>query len=155
RKAVKFLLEHALTTPHKLLQPALVNRFKYFGVADDVMGQQRALLQSLLSGRRCRQMMDAEVLAPEQAYTVMQLLTDVQDGVWGEVKAEAPKVDVCRRGLQRAYLDHVKNELNPKEVPAVRPLPPDGDDVGRLAGAGNRGTDFRAVARAALGELAR
>src|SRR4029077_5223045 len=29
RAAVKFLAENAFTTPHSLLQPALVNRFKY------------------------------------------------------------------------------------------------------------------------------
>src|SRR5207253_4016033 len=78
QEAVRFLLDNAFTTPKKLLQPAVVNRFKYFGVADEVTDQQRALLANLLSGRRFHQMMDAEVVAPEGAYTAMEFLTDVQ-----------------------------------------------------------------------------
>jgi hypothetical protein len=154
QEAVRFLLEHAFTTPRKLLQPALVNRFKYFGVAEDVMSQQQALLTNLLSGRRFHQMMDAEVTNPEQAYTAMEFLTDVQNGVWSEVKAPQPTVDVCRRHLQRAYLEHLKNELNPKETATVRQVLPGNEDLMRLFGATNRDTDFRAVARAALRDLA-
>jgi hypothetical protein len=152
QQAVRFLVDHAFCTPKKLLQPALVNRFKYFGVADDVMNQQKALLESLLSGRRFHQMMDAEALAPATAYTAVEYLNDVQDGVWSELKASPTAVEVCRRHLQRAYLDHLKNELNPKET-TTRPVFPGGDES-RIFSATNRDTDFRAVARAALHDLA-
>src|SRR5262249_7384987 len=101
QQAVRFLIDHAFCTPKKLLQPALVNRFKYFGVADDVMNQQKALLENLLSGRRFHQMMDAEALAPDKAYTAIEFLNDVQDGIWSELKASPPTVEVCRRHLQR------------------------------------------------------
>jgi hypothetical protein len=151
--AVRFLMDNAFCTPKKLLQPALVNRFKYFGVADDVMGQQKALLDSLLSGRRFHQMMDAETLAPDKAYSAMEFLGDVQDGVWSELKASQPVVGVCRRHLQRAYLDHLKSELNAKDAPTGRVIFPGGDDSGIFT-ASNRDTDFRAVARAALHDLA-
>ncbi len=153
QEAVRFLLDNAFTTPKKLLQPAIVNRFKYFGVADEVMDQQRALLTSLLSGRRFHQLMDAEVLAPEGAYTAMAFLTDVQDGVWSELKVSHAQIDVCRRKLQRAYLEHLKNEMYPKDSAGPRPISR-GDDSGVLFGASNRDTDFRAVARAALKDLA-
>jgi hypothetical protein len=152
KEAVRFLLEHAFTTPRKLLQPAIVNRFKYFGVADEVANQQKGLLESLLGGRRFHQMMDAEVIAPERTYTAMEFLTDVQDGVWSELKHSQPQIDVCRRRLHRAYLDHLKNELNPKETSGVRGIP-GGDESLRVLLAGTRETDFRAVARAALKEL--
>ena len=140
QKAVQFLLDNAFTTPKKLLQPAIVNRFEYLGVADAVTNQQSFLLASLLSGTRFRQMMDAEVLAPKDAYTAMQFLTDVQDGIWSELKSERPQIDACRRKLQRAYLEQLKNEILPKEA-AGRPT------------ADKTATDFRAVARAALKDL--
>src|SRR5262249_5451990 len=144
----------------KLLQPGIVNRFSYYGVANQIMNQQKGLLQSLLSSRRFQLLMDAEVIDAKQSYSAMQFLTDVQNGVWSEVVSQAqtsapePVVDVCRRSLQRAYLEHLKNELNPKDSPAVsipRPILP--DDDGLFSGS-NRGTDFRAVARAALRTLA-
>ncbi|HEX5271927.1 MAG TPA: zinc-dependent metalloprotease [Gemmataceae bacterium] len=153
RAAVRFLTENAFSTPGKLLQPALVNRFKYFGVADDVMAQQKSLLVNLLSGRRFHQMMDAEVLAPDKSYTAMEFLGDVQNGVWSELQVSQPTIGVCRRQLQRAYLEHLKNELNPKEATGGRVAFPADEDM-RVYTAGSRDTDFRAVARAALHTLA-
>ena len=49
-------------TPTKLLNPAIVNRFNYIGVANDVTAQQTGLLRSLLGGGRIRRLMDAELL---------------------------------------------------------------------------------------------
>jgi hypothetical protein len=140
QEAVRFLLDNAFTTPKKLLQPSIVNRFEYLGVADAVTNQQSFLLASLLSGQRFRLMMDAEVLAPGDVYTAMQFLTDVQDGIWSELKAEHPQIDACRRKLQRAYLEQLKNEISPTQA------------AGRFT-AGNSDTDFRAVARTALKDL--
>ena len=140
QEAVKFLLDNAFATPKKLLQPALLNRFQYLGVADAVTNQQLGVLYRLLSPGRFRQLMDAEVLAPADAYTAIQFLTDVQDGLWGELKVDAPQIDPVRRRLQRAYLSQLKNAVDPEEV------------SGRLTP--NTGTtDFRPVARAALKEL--
>jgi hypothetical protein len=155
QEAVKFLLDNAFTTPKKLLQPELVNRFKYFGVADDIMSQQKSLLNGMLNGRTFHQMMDNEVLAPDKAYTALEYLTDITDGVWSELKTSQPSVDVCRRSLQRAYLERLKNELNPKEAAGPRPGFPGGGDLAALFGATNRETDFRAVARVTLSELAK
>jgi hypothetical protein len=153
-EAVRFLLEHAFTTPRKLLQPAIVNRFAYFAVADQVMNQQKSLLQGLLSGRRFQLLMDAEVIGPEKAYSSMQFLSDVQDGVWSELSISQPLVDVCRRYLQRAYLEHIKNELAPKPAAPAAPIARRGDEPPpRVFSATTQGTDFRAVARAALRTL--
>jgi hypothetical protein len=154
REAVKFLMENALTTPKKLLQPAIINRFKYFGVADAVMNQQKTLLDSLLSGRRFKLLMDAEALQPDKAYAAIDFLKDVQDGVWSEFKDASPKVDVVRRSLQRAYLDHLKAELTKKDTAAAPFIPPGGED-GPALPVSSSGTDFRGVARAALRELQR
>jgi Met-zincin/Domain of unknown function (DUF5117)/Domain of unknown function (DUF5118) len=157
KDAVRFLLANAMTTPTKVLNPAIVNRFKYLGVADDVIAQQRALLESLLGQKRIRLLMDAEILSPDNAYTALELVNDVQDGLWSELKTESPKVDVCRRALQRAYVEILKKELvAPKEeeakpvpAPAPMPMPVPAD----AEPAPNRNTDLRAVARAALTDL--
>src|SRR5262249_43266984 len=102
QEAGRVLVGHAFTTPTKLLSPGIVNRFQYTGVAGDVMGQQRTLLASLLSQARIRRLMDAEIIHGDKAYSALNLLSDLQDGVWVELKTDAPKVDVCRRTLQRA-----------------------------------------------------
>jgi hypothetical protein len=150
RVAVKFLLENALTTPKKLLQPAIINRFKYFGVADAVMNQQKALMQSLLSGRRFKLLMDSEAMQPDKSYAAIDFLKDVQDGLWSELKDANPKVDVVRRSLQRAYLEHIKSELTKKDAAPAQFIPPGGEDGIPTTNASTQQTDFRAVARAAL-----
>jgi hypothetical protein len=145
KQAVRFLNEHAFATPHRLLDPAIVNRIKYTGVAADVAAQQKALLQSLLSGNRMRRLMDEELLLGDKAYTVMELMSDVQDGVWSELKMSQPKVDVLRRNLQRAYLEQLKSELLPaKEEGGKSPL---------LSTSDSSGTDCRAAARFLLRAL--
>jgi hypothetical protein len=155
QKAVKFLLDNAFQTPKRLIDPALVNRFKYTGVADEVIGQQRSLLTNLLGGRRFRLLLDAEVVNSEKSYSAIQLLNDVQEGIWSELKVSQPAVDAIRRGLHRSYLDHIKTELSPRE-PAAAPQPTRrrGGDL-TLTRSDTKGTDFRAVARAALQDLAK
>src|SRR5262249_53648373 len=92
------------------------------------------------------------------AYSAVLFLNDVQDGVWNELKGKEPLIDVIRRQLQRNYLDHLRNELMPKEstVSALPgrergPMPP--DELPILGRASSKSTDFRAVARDALHEL--
>jgi hypothetical protein len=141
--AVKFLTERAFTTPTKLLNPAILNRFKYTGVANDISAQQKGLMASLLSGSRVRRLQDEELLQGDKAYTVTELVADVQNGIFSELTSEKPKIDVLRRGLQRAYIDHLKNEVAPAK---------DSSGPGPVASDAS-GTDFRAVARVALTRL--
>jgi enamine deaminase RidA (YjgF/YER057c/UK114 family) len=145
KAAVKFLNDNAFTTPAKLLNPAIVNRFKYTGLANDVGGSQKALMQSLLSGSRIRRLMDEELLQNGSAYTVTELVNDVQDGIFSELTATTPKIDVLRRNLQRAYLDHLKAELMPAKESGSGPIFTGGSDSGS--------SDFRAVARLSLQRL--
>jgi hypothetical protein len=147
KEAVRFLLNNALTTPKKLLNPAIISQFRYSGVANDISGQQKAVLQSLLNASRLNRLFDAELLAPDQAYSVVELVADVQNGLWSELKEEHPKIDPLRRTLQRAYVDLLKGELSSKEPTArviVLPSPFGGED------SGERVSELRAVARAAL-----
>jgi hypothetical protein len=91
--------------------------------------------------------MDAEILMPDNSYTALELVNDMQQGVWSELKTEAPRVDVCRRALQRSYLEIMKREL----------LPSDGKPAGAVPfgqSSSDDNTDLRAVARVALAELA-
>ncbi len=118
------------------------------------MAQQRALLQSLMSERRIRLLMDAELLYPDSSYTALEMVSDLQDGIWSELRAKEPKVDVCRRALQRAYIDILKKALTAKEEEAKTPTFPRQRPMGDDEGPPNRNTDLRAVARAVLTELA-
>jgi hypothetical protein len=109
--AVKFLNEQLFTTPTKLLNPEIVNNLRYSGVSSGIMSTQRSLLTSLMGTSRLSRLMDAEVLDPTNAYTVSELVSDVETGLFSELKADAPKVDLFRRNLQRAFVETLKAEF--------------------------------------------
>ncbi|VTS02151.1 glutaminyl-trna synthetase : Uncharacterized protein OS=Chlorobium sp. GBChlB GN=HY22_13840 PE=4 SV=1: Reprolysin_4 [Gemmata massiliana] len=150
KEAVKFLLENAFTTPTKLLNPGLVNQFKFSGTGSDIAGQQRLMLRSLLSAGRLARLADAELLAPDKTYTAVELVNDVQTGLFSELKSDAPKIDPLRRQLQRGYVDLLKAEFQPAPA-APSPIGPQG--AGAAAGA-RPASELRAVGRQALGTLA-
>ena len=154
KEAVRFLLASLFTTPTKMLNPKVVNQFKYNGVANDIMAQQKATLSSLLSASRLNRLFDAEVMGADKAYSVVELVGDLQDGLFSELKDASPKVDPLRRNLQRAYLDILKREFDKdSSAPAATPLLPRGfpgasDD-------GPRVSELRSVARVSLTKLAK
>jgi len=152
KEAVRFLLSTLFATPAKMLDPKVVNQFKYNGVANDIMSQQKATLNSLLSTSRLNRLFDAEVMGADKAYTVVELVGDLQDGIFSELKDAAPKVDPLRRNLQRAFVETLKKEFE-DAAPAAggsSPIPrlPIFDD------GGSRVSELRAVARVALSRLA-
>ncbi|HET6575830.1 MAG TPA: zinc-dependent metalloprotease [Fimbriiglobus sp.] len=154
KAAVKFLIENCFTTPRNMLDPDVVNQFKFSGVASDVMGLQRSVLSSLLRADRLNRLLDAEVIDPNHAFPVSELVAEVQAGVWSELKADAPKTDPLRRNLQRAYIEILKKEFEPQ--------PEGGISIGRLPRGlsifnlgPSRSAELRAVARISLRNLAK
>lgn len=148
KAAVSFLLEHAFVTPKRLLSPAILSQFRYSGVAGDVLSMQKGLLRTLLSHDRLSRLFDAEVLEQDTAYSVVELLGDVQNGLWSELKEAHPRIEPLRRELQRTYLDILKSEFETAAT-ADAPRP-----VGRMRGIpSERVSELRAAARSALREL--
>jgi hypothetical protein len=145
KEAVKFLHENAFVTPTKLLNPGLVNQFKYNGAAREIALQQRQLLAGLLSPNRLARLADAELLNPEKAYTAVEYIGDLQDGLFSELKADAPKIDPLRRTLHRAYVDILKDQFAPVAT---------GSGGTFIDPAPRAPREARAVARHALGKLA-
>jgi len=148
KEAVKFLIDNALTTPTKLLNPGIVNQFKFSGATSAVTSQQRGILSTLLSPARMGRLFDAEVLLGDKAYTPVELVDDLQAGVFSELKANEPKVDPIRRQLQRSYVDILKNEFT-SSSPALPTFTPRGG----FGDSGTRTSELRAVARVALVKL--
>ncbi len=148
KEAVKFLLDSAFSTPTKLMDPKIVNQFKYNGVANDITAQQSSVLSQLLSSDRLNRLFDAEVQTGDKAYTAVELLNDVQDGLFSELKEGAPKIDPLRRQLQRRYVEILSREFEPVSTgSAAPPRPSRGDDSGPSV------TELRSVSRMGLNKL--
>jgi hypothetical protein len=131
-EAMRFLLANAFIAPKHLLRPEILQRIQPGGSTDSVMGEQGYLLRSLLDERRIGRMLDHEAMAPGKAYTVAEMVSDLQRGIWSELAQPQPAVDVYRRSLQRTYLQLLKTRVN-------------GDAIA---------SEMRAVGRGALVDLA-
>ena len=108
RKAVEFLNEHAFHAPKELVSPEITARLEANGVADRILTSQRSMLTNLINEARIKRMAEqAEHAGDKEVYGPAQMLADLRDGIWSELKQEAAKIGLYRRNLQRAHVDHL------------------------------------------------
>lgn len=153
RAAVQFLLRHAFRDVGRWAPAPVVNRLRVIGAVDQLLAQQTAHLSDLLAPRRYKALADFEALQPGEAYTLLQLVADVEQGVWSELRERRPRVDLYRRHLQRHYLTHLRLQLE-----ALAPGTRDGDpneSLGALGALRATETDARGVLRGSLQRLER
>ena len=105
RSAVKFLVENALRTPHKMIPPEISLRLTANGVADRVLSAQSRLLRSLVNARRINRMAEHADGVEYGAYTPAEMLADLRYGIYSELNESPMDVDIYRRNLQRTYID--------------------------------------------------
>ena len=131
---MKFIAENGLRTPTWLIDDDILGKIEPMGEVTRIVNAQSAVITSLLNDAKLTRLIETEALAKNssETYTLAEMLSDLRHGVWTEIYGSgAAKIDVYRRGVQRAYLTDVGNKINP---PAN--APPAG---GRGGGGGGRG----------------
>jgi len=115
REAVAFLNEHAFSTPHFLLDPAILRRIEPDGALSRIRSRQASILSELLDNARMLRLIEFEALATRGAdvYPLADMLRDVRRGLFRELGGEQVRIDPFRRNLQFAYLEEVGNKLKP------------------------------------------
>jgi hypothetical protein len=95
---------------------------------------QSSLINSLLNDGKMTRLIEGEALAKNTAdvYTLTEMLADLRHSIFSELSGNATKIDIFRRGLQRAYLTSVGNKINPPAAAADA-------GGGRGGGGGGRG----------------
>jgi Met-zincin/Domain of unknown function (DUF5117)/Domain of unknown function (DUF5118) len=155
QQAMKFIADNGLQTPTWLIDENILRKIEPNGEVARITAAQTAIMNSLLSDAKLTRLIEFEALAknPGDAYSLIEMLGDLRRGVWTELSSGAPKVDVYRRGLQRAYLGSIRLKLNPPAAPAA---------AGGRGGGGGRGGaalpapntgEIKAVLRGELREL--
>lgn len=106
--ALDLLLSEGLTTPRWLLDARMLNRIEPALLSGPLLRSQDMLLREMLSPLRFRLLEDAELVNPGQSLTAARYLSQVQQGLFSELRQPKPRVDVTRRELQRSYLNILK-----------------------------------------------
>jgi hypothetical protein len=103
RDAVQFLTRSAFVEPKALLDPEVIYRITPAGGANPLQGSNVDLLRRLIDPEVFHRMMEASN-AGNGRYTGLELLYDLNAGLFDELTQAAPVVSPYRRQVQRSYV---------------------------------------------------
>jgi hypothetical protein len=102
---VQFLIQQGFTKPTALLNRDVVLRVSAAGAADALQGSNVQLLRRLIDAGVFQRMAEAQALDhSKEGYSGLDMLYDLNDGLFQELKAPKPSIDLYRRELQRSYV---------------------------------------------------
>ena len=119
---MKFLAENSFQTPTWLIDTDILRKIEPDGEVTRITAAQSSAINALLNDGKLTRLIENEALTknPSEVYTLTEMLSDLRHGVWTELYGTAPvKIDVYRRGVQRAYLTDVGNKINPPAAGAA------------------------------------
>jgi hypothetical protein len=115
RRAVRFLVERAFTTPQRLLDREVLRRIVPTAEATPLQGSSLELLRRLVDPAVFHRLVEATDSGG--SYLPADLLGDLNAGLFGELQARQPRIDAYRRELQRNYVGVLlAPELPPVDV---------------------------------------
>ena len=107
RYAVTFLLENGLNIPDYLVSQDILARIEPAGVADRILASQRTLVAMLIDDTRCKRMSEFVNRDPNNAYSPAAMLADLRGGIFSELRAAQPEINLYRRNLQRSFVEQL------------------------------------------------
>ena len=142
KEAMQFLDKQFFTTPSWLIDRQLIEKAAVNPVKD-ISSIQGLILAKLINTKTFGKMLEDEAYNGTNAYTVSDMLADLEKSIWSELD-NGKQIDIYRRQLQKNYVVDLLDIANPREQDTLSKL---------LSGnrAGNQAiSDAPAIARAHL-----
>jgi hypothetical protein len=114
QQSLQFIINQVLTTPTWLIDEKILRRIEEYGATDRIKGIHERTVNQLLSRSRLTKMLENEALNGNNAFTAAQMLEQLTDHIFREVKTGKP-VDIYRRNLQKLYTEALTGILQSKE----------------------------------------
>ncbi len=114
-RAMRFLDEHVLQTPHWALQIDQLRRLEHAGAVERIRAYQALAVERFLNHARLARMIEHEAFHGSETYRPSEMLDDAREIIWREL-GNGSAIDTYRRNQQRAYLDQAHFLLNDAEV---------------------------------------
>lgn len=114
KRALNFLGDQLFDTPEWIINTAILNRIEASGNVKRIGKVQTRYLNNVLDNERLLRMVENEALNGDKAYTASDMLNDLQNSLWSELKT-GKTIDVYRRNLQKAYVDRMGELLYPEK----------------------------------------
>lgn len=145
---VAFLHEQLFETPEWLINPDLFAKIEYSGSVERVRAVQVRALNNLLSLGKMARLVEYEAIHGNEAYTLLDLMTDLRSGIWSELRY-GHTIDTYRRNLQKAYVDRLEYLMNAENQRKL----PDFGGYRKSTAVTTSQSDIRSIARAELTTL--
>ncbi len=107
RKAMQFINNQLFKTPTWMLDKNIIGKTEYTGTVERMRGLQARTLNTILDFGRMARMIENETLNGSEAYSLINMMSDLRRGVWSELRT-GRTIDTYRRNLQRAHIDRLK-----------------------------------------------
>ena len=150
KRAMKFINDELFKTQDWLLDENIFNKTQYSGATERIRSTQVRTLDRILSLGRLARVIENETLNGNDAYTILEMMKDLRNGVWTELSS-GKTIDAYRRNLQRAYIDRLAYLMTAESPNTPRRQ----SDYVKFTPINTSQSDLRAVVRAELNTLKR
>jgi hypothetical protein len=144
KQAIRFLIDEALKEPYWLIDYPYVLSIGWGGTLA-LNNRREEILDNLTSSFTFLRLMKWEGLRPNEAYTVKELLTDLKEGIFSELKT-GKNISRGQRFIQKAYIKRLIELLQPE-------APKGADLIEMVLAQGNYINDVSTVAKGLLRTL--
>ena len=148
QNCLSFLHQELFQTPTWLLEEDILNKIDFASAVDRMRRTQTRIISSILDFGRLARMIENEALNGARAYTLVNMMNDLQNGLWSEL-AKGNKINTYRRNLQRAYIERLSYLMTESQTPATALARTYGNQTRVLVSQ----SDIRSVARGQLNKL--
>lgn len=112
QRAIDFLNRQAFSPQTWLIPDEISSRISAEGTLEMIAQRKTRILNSLLSESRLKRLIEGEFQIGQNAYTLENMLNDLDKTIWSELNAGAQS-DHIQRILQRNYIDRIQSLLEP------------------------------------------
>jgi len=110
KEAMAFLQQQLFNTPKWLIDENITKYTGDNGITT-IASLQDAVLARLINNTTIAKLLRFEAEG-ENAYSAMEMMSDLKKGIWSEVAARQP-IDIYRRNLQKSYVDRLIRIVDP------------------------------------------
>ena len=111
-RAVKWLLENAVTEPSWLFPKEVMLRIGSSNGAAELNGIANSALNTMLANDKVTRMLENEAANGGNAFSVREMMTMIRGTVWAELSQPRPVIDYKRRVLQKNYINLLASKLS-------------------------------------------
>lgn len=119
KNCLAFVNEQLFETPQWLINEDIISKTQYAGFTDKIRGLQTRTLNNVLDLQRMTRMIENETLNGSKAYTLVEMMNDLRNGIWSELRS-GKNIDTYKRNLQRAHIERLGYLMTAKDVQATR-----------------------------------